>query len=149
MQANGAVNDEVVGDRRMGLGTWRSLKVLGAVRDHGMLNCDKCRDDDTGACRHASDVERQKQARGHDMQLLDPGRSGTALQRHVSFYITNFPVHLSHFYLRKGFEVCGILEDVYVPKKRNMHGQPYGFVKFSNVRDIAKLEKALNAVSFG
>jgi hypothetical protein len=83
------------------------------------------------------------------MQPLDHERSGTSLQRHVSFYFTNFPVHLSHFYLRKGFEVCGILENVYVAKKRNMHGQPYGFVKFSNVRDIAKLEKALNAVSFG
>jgi hypothetical protein len=56
---------------------------------------------------------------------------------------------LSNFYLRKGFEVCGILEDVYVARKRNKRGQPYGFVRFSNVRDITKLTKALNAVSFG
>jgi hypothetical protein len=71
------------------------------------------------------------------------------LKRYVSFYFTNFPVHLSNFYLRKGFEVCGILEDVYVARKRNKRGQPYGFVRFSNVRDIPKLTKALNAVSFG
>jgi hypothetical protein len=70
-------------------------------------------------------------------------------QRYVSFYFTNFPVQLSLFYLRKGFEVCGILEDIYVARKRNKHGQPYGFVRFSNVRDITKLNKALNAVSFG
>jgi hypothetical protein len=71
------------------------------------------------------------------------------LKRYVSFYFTNFPVHLSNFYLRKGFEVCGILEDVYVARKCNKRGQPYGFVRFSNVRDITKLTKALNAVSFG
>jgi hypothetical protein len=52
-------------------------------------------------------------------------------------------------YLRKGFEVCGILEDVYVAKKRNRFGEPYGFVKFSNVKDVTKLTKALNVVWFG
>jgi hypothetical protein len=36
-----------------------------------------------------------------------------------------------------------------VAKKRNIHGKPYGFVKFSNVKDVTKLEKALNAVTFG
>ncbi|GAU37762.1 hypothetical protein TSUD_102790 [Trifolium subterraneum] len=74
---------------------------------------------------------------------------GTKLKRYVSFYFTNFPAQLSHFYLRKGFEVCGILEDVYVAKKRNIYGEPYGFVKFSNVCDVNKLSKALNVVYFG
>jgi hypothetical protein len=73
----------------------------------------------------------------------------SGLKRYVSFYFINFPVQLSLFYLRKGFEVCGILEDVYLARKRNKYGQPYGFVRFSNVRDISKLNKALNAVSFG
>jgi hypothetical protein len=79
---------------------------------------------------------------GHDIG----GQSGTDLKRYVSFYFTNFPVDLPLFYLRKGFEVCGILEDVYVAKRRNIHGKPYGFVRFSNVRDITKLTKALNTV---
>ncbi|MCI41314.1 RNA recognition motif, partial [Trifolium medium] len=48
-----------------------------------------------------------------------------------------------------GFEVCGILEDVYVPSKLNVHGEAYGFVKYSNVKDVNKLTKALNAVGFG
>jgi hypothetical protein len=39
----------------------------------------------------------------------------------------NFPAQLSIFYLRKGFEVCGILEDVFVARKRNRYGEPYGF----------------------
>jgi hypothetical protein len=84
-----------------------------------------------------------------DKKVLDSGEVGTAPPRYVSFYFTNFPAYLSLFYLRKGFEVCGILEDVYVAKKRNIHAQPYGFAKFSKVRDIGKLEKALNAVTFG
>ncbi|GAU34276.1 hypothetical protein TSUD_321220 [Trifolium subterraneum] len=74
---------------------------------------------------------------------------GTELKRYVSFYFTNFPAQLSHFYLRRGFEVSRILEDVYVAKKLNKFGAPYGFVKFSNVRDINKLSKALNVVYFG
>jgi hypothetical protein len=74
---------------------------------------------------------------------------GSSLKRYVSFYFTNFPAQLSIFYLRKGFEVCGILEDVYVARKRNRFGEPYGFVKFSNVKDITKMTKALNAVWFG
>ncbi|XP_045831171.1 uncharacterized protein LOC123922499 [Trifolium pratense] len=74
---------------------------------------------------------------------------GSNLKRYVSFYFTNFPAQMSNFYLRKGFEVCGMLEDVYVAKKRNIFGQPYGFVKFSNVRNITKMTSALNAVWFG
>ncbi|MCH84604.1 sulfate transporter, partial [Trifolium medium] len=74
---------------------------------------------------------------------------GSTFRRFVSFYFTNFPAQLSNYHLRLGFEVCGMLEDVYVPKKRNKHGAPFGFVKFSNVRDVTKLTKALNDVWFG
>jgi hypothetical protein len=74
---------------------------------------------------------------------------GSELKRYVSFYFTNFPPLISYFNLRKGFEVCGILEDIYVANKRNIHGEVYGFVKFSNVKDVNKLLKALNVVCFG
>jgi hypothetical protein len=77
------------------------------------------------------------------------GDVGPTLKRYVSFYFTNFPAQLSIFYLRKGFEVCGMLEDIYVARKRNRYGEPYGFVKFSNVRNVTKMTKALNAVCFG
>jgi hypothetical protein len=100
---------------------------------------------------HADDGVKRTVQQAHDNKniILNHGQSHTVLKRYVTFYFPNFPVQLSHFYLRKGFEVCGILEDVYVAKKRNMHGKPYGFLKFSNVKDVTKLEKALNAVSFG
>ncbi|CAJ2661648.1 unnamed protein product [Trifolium pratense] len=79
----------------------------------------------------------------------DTAKLGSEFKRYVSFYFTNFLYQLSNFYLRKGFEVCGMLEDVFVPKKRNKCGQPFGLVKFSNVRDITKLLRALNNVYFG
>ncbi|MCI25841.1 hypothetical protein A2U01_0047032, partial [Trifolium medium] len=69
--------------------------------------------------------------------------------RYVSFYVTNFPDDISLFHLKRGFEVCGILEDVYVAKKRNVHGNAFGFVMFSGVKNRAKLLKALNDVWFG
>ncbi|GAU48313.1 hypothetical protein TSUD_405300 [Trifolium subterraneum] len=89
---------------------------------------------------------------GSGMDQLEMGgnvKSGSELKRYVSFYFTNFPVQLSYFYLRKGFEVCGLLEDVYVPKRRNKRGEPYGFVKFSSVQNVTKLTSALNNVWFG
>jgi RNA recognition motif-containing protein len=51
--------------------------------------------------------------------------------------------------VRKAFEVCGILSDVYVARNRNARGQNYGFVRFINVKDVVKLLKALNNVCFG
>ncbi|KAK2427387.1 heterogeneous nuclear ribonucleoprotein A0 [Trifolium repens] len=87
--------------------------------------------------------------RRNDQNEVQNKNTSSGVKWYVSFYFTNFLVLLSNFYLRKGFEVCGILEDVYVARKRNKRGQPYGFVRFSNVRDITKLTKALNAVSFG
>jgi len=73
----------------------------------------------------------------------------TSVKRFVSFYFTNFSAQLSNFYLRKGFEVCGVLKDSVVPSKRNVHGELYGFVRFSKDRDVGKLLKAVNVVCFG
>jgi hypothetical protein len=75
--------------------------------------------------------------------------SGSNIKRFVTFYFTNFPAQLSNFYLRKGFEVCDMLEEVVVPRKRNVYGEVYGFVRYSNVKDVTKLLKAVNAVCFG
>ncbi|XP_045791437.1 uncharacterized protein LOC123886142 [Trifolium pratense] len=84
-----------------------------------------------------------------DADINGGGFSGSALKRYVFFYFINFPAQMSNFYLRKGFEVCGVLEDVFVAKKRIRYGQPYGFVKFSNVKNVSKLMNALNNVWFG
>ncbi|GAU32903.1 hypothetical protein TSUD_152630 [Trifolium subterraneum] len=50
--------------------------------------------------------------------------------------------------LKRGLEVCGIMEDVYVSRYRNSYGQRFGFVKYQKVRDVMKLQKALNSVYF-
>ena len=73
----------------------------------------------------------------------------SSLKRLVTFYFTNFPLQAPHFILRQGFEVCGMLEEVFVPNKLNMYGEAYGFVRFSNVRDVDKLLRAVNNVYFG
>lgn len=73
----------------------------------------------------------------------------SSFKRFVTFYITNFPPQASTFFLRKGFEVCGILEDVFVASNINLNGEVYGFVQYAKVRDVDKLLKALNNVCFG
>lgn len=73
----------------------------------------------------------------------------SSLKRFVTFYITNFPPQASTFFLRKGFKVCGILEDVFIANNRNRSGEVYGFVCYAKVQDVDKLLKAVNNVCFG
>jgi len=82
--------------------------------------------------------------KGREDDIVD-----SSFKRFVTFYFTNFLSQLSIFYLRKGFEVYGILEDVVVPSRRNYHWEYYSFVIFSKVRDVGKLLKAINVVWFG
>jgi len=78
-----------------------------------------------------------------------PEQSGIASSKFVSFYFTNVPEDISYRYLREGFEVCGMMEDVYLARKRNVNGGVFGFVRYANVEDIEKLLKSLNNVRFG
>jgi hypothetical protein len=71
------------------------------------------------------------------------------VQEVVSFYFTNIPADISYSALRQGFEVCGIMEDVYLARKRNVNGGAFGFVRYAKVKDVEKLLKALNNVWFG
>jgi len=75
--------------------------------------------------------------------------SGTVQHNLVSFYFTNVPDNIPYASLRQGFEVCGIMEDVYWARKRNVNGARFGFVRFSKVKDLDKLLKAVNNVWFG
>ena len=75
--------------------------------------------------------------------------TGTGKQSFVSFYFTNVPENISYIALRRGFEVCGIMEDVYLAKKRNVNGGVFGFVRYAKVLNVDKLLKALNNVWFG
>ena len=75
--------------------------------------------------------------------------NGTKHNHFVSFYFTNVPKDISYRSLRHGFEVCGIMEDIYLAKKRNVNGAVFGFVRYSNVKDLDKLLKAVNNIWFG
>jgi len=59
------------------------------------------------------------------------------------------PEDISYRSLREGFDVCGMMEDVYLARKRNVNGGVFGFVRYCNVKNIEKLLKALNNVRFG
>jgi hypothetical protein len=67
-----------------------------------------------GEFRQANEFRRHSGHRHRKNTQAADDDVGSTLKRYVSFYFTNFPAQLSYFYLRKGFEVCGILEDVYV-----------------------------------
>ena len=88
---------------------------------------------------------RMKESRLQDVETrrTEPDSS---VKRFVTFYISNFPPQASNFFLRKGFEVCGIIEDVFVANTRNMYDEVYGFVRFAKVRDTDKLLKALKCL---
>ena len=77
------------------------------------------------------------------------GCTTSGLGHKVSYYFTNIPECLPIFLMRQQFEVCGILTDVFIARRRNARGQIYGFVRFSNVKNSSKLSHALNNVWFG
>ncbi|GAU32020.1 hypothetical protein TSUD_158110 [Trifolium subterraneum] len=56
--------------------------------------------------------------------------SAVSTQVSAVFYITNFPDRLLFVDLKKGMEVCGILDDIYVSWYRNSYGQRFGLAKF-------------------
>jgi len=83
-------------------------------------------------------------------QQVNPATlNGTKHNNFVSFYVTNVPEDISYRSLQHGFEVCGIMEDIYLAKKRNVNGVVFGFVRYSNVKDLDKLLKAVNNIWFG
>lgn len=75
--------------------------------------------------------------------------NGSISGNKVSFYFTNIPGFLPVFRLRLVFKVCGIFTDIFMAWKRNSCGQVYGFVRFSNVKNVEKLSHKLNNVWFG
>jgi len=76
-----------------------------------------------GELGHSIMVQHQ-QVRRDELVIDKPGKDK---QPFVSFYFTNVPENISYISLRRGFEVCGIMEDVYLAKKRNANGAVFGF----------------------
>ena len=78
-----------------------------------------------------------------------PDHIGTIHSNFVSFYFTNVPDDITYSSSRQGFEVCGIMEDVYLARKRNVNGAVFGFVCYAKVKDVDKLLRVVNNVWFG
>lgn len=70
-------------------------------------------------------------------------------QWYVTFYFTNVPDLVSYFVVKETFEVCGIMDNLFLSRKRNKQGHIYGFVRYVNVRDAEKLLKAVNNITIG
>ena len=96
--------------------------------------------------REFSRLQRSQLQNG-DQQLHNIAGSG--LKNFVTFYFTNISALIPYHILRQSFEVCGILEDLFVARKFNAQGKAYGFVRYGNVKNVEKLTKALNDVTFG
>ncbi|KAI3813488.1 hypothetical protein L1987_18213 [Smallanthus sonchifolius] len=75
-------------------------------------------------------------------------RSGQA-SRVTSFYLSNLPNSLTRKEL--WFECCnlGRIVDACIPNKRDNSKSKFRFVRFANVREIGKLDKALNNLLIG
>ena len=67
-------------------------------------------------------------------QELNDNATDTDVKRFISFYFTNVPKFIPYAYLQQGFEVCGILEDLYLAKNYNAQGKVYGFVRLARSR---------------
>jgi len=70
-------------------------------------------------------------------------------QRYVTFYFTNMPDLVPYFVVKETFEVCGIMDNLFLSRKRNKQGRIYKFVRYVNVRDAEKLLKAVNNITIG
>jgi len=75
--------------------------------------------------------------------------TGSVIKRYVTFYFTNVPDMVPYYIVKESFEASGILDNLFLSRKRNKQGQIYGFVRYVNVRDVEKMLKGLNHISFG
>jgi len=133
---------------------FRSRSMAAQQRARSWLFCRRSGERGEHQQRSARHKEERSAFHSRDQQQQHRHRDSmrhehSGKQSYVSFYFTNVPVDISYISLRRGFEVCGMMEDVYLAKKRNMNRGVFGFVRYGNVRDVDKLLKALNNVWFG
>ncbi|MCI18119.1 endonuclease/exonuclease/phosphatase family protein, partial [Trifolium medium] len=67
----------------------------------------------------------------------------------TSFFITNFPDDASTEVLWKLFVKYGRVGEVYIPKKLDIRGRRFGFVKFKEVKEVEMLSESLRDVWLG
>ncbi|KAJ0752281.1 putative RNA recognition motif domain, nucleotide-binding alpha-beta plait domain superfamily [Helianthus annuus] len=69
------------------------------------------------------------------------------LRHATTFFISNLPDGCTRDRLWEAFGFLDNLEDVFVPRKKDKAGNTFGFVKLSNVRDVASCMNSLKEVS--
>jgi RNA recognition motif-containing protein len=83
----------------------------------------------------------------------DPPRRGGFVNRldkeTTSFFFTNFPEEAHVVELWSLFAKHGRVGEVYVPNKRDKHGNRFGFVKFKEIKSIEALTARLEDVWMG
>ncbi|CAL0299701.1 unnamed protein product [Lupinus luteus] len=64
----------------------------------------------------------------------------------ISFFFTNFLDLAGTIELWKVFAKCGVVGDIFIPKKRDKKGRRFGFVRFKKVQGVEKLKFNLSNV---
>lgn len=67
----------------------------------------------------------------------------------TSFFFSNFPDDFHEKEILEVFERWGRVLDIFIPKKRDVHGKRFGFVRFLDVLNPAALEKQLDQIIIG
>lgn len=127
--------------------TYKDVHVLEPRR-----NLNGNRDHQPSAPQYVGSTRQRQLARrpaSRNQQSVQRDQIHTVNNAFVSFYFTNVPHDISYVALRQGFEVYGLMEDVYLARKRNVNGDVFSFVRYGKVKDVEKLLKALNNVWFG
>jgi hypothetical protein len=70
-------------------------------------------------------------------------------QETTSFFFTNFPEEIQVVELWSLFAKEGRVSEVYIPKKRDVRGNRFGFVKFKEVKSVEALTKRLEEMWVG
>ncbi|XVF66422.1 hypothetical protein PTKIN_Ptkin10aG0034200 [Pterospermum kingtungense] len=89
------------------------------------------------------------------MESMRRFESGVNTAHHVgpvskaNIHFTNFPIGWSAENLCNIFKKYGEILDVHIPAKKNVWGQRYGFVCFTNLKDVTSLIKSLNQIWIG
>ncbi|KAK9063010.1 hypothetical protein SSX86_016880 [Deinandra increscens subsp. villosa] len=66
-----------------------------------------------------------------------------------SFFIARFPDRTLVDDLELATKHLGTVEDVFVARKRRYNNERFGFIRFKNLLDVAKVKKRLNEVKIG
>ena len=83
------------------------------------------------------------------VQVTCPKASISSALDKCSIYFTNFPDFWEVYHFWEVFKPYGVVDDIFIPKKRNVRGQRFGFIKFLSIVDVESLLLSLNLIWIG